>query len=144
MFLIPDGTVFVQIVNFIVFLVILNVVFTGPVGRAIAKRRAYINSLSSDVEQAEGDLQALRTQAEAKRAAARREADEVIAKARAAAQAEAAEVQAGFAGQAATIAHEAQRNVAAEVAAARAKEDDIVNALSRTLLERALEPGSAA
>lgn len=144
MFLVPDGTFFVQIVNFIVFLVLLNIVFLGPVGRVIAKRRAYINGLSADIEQAQGDVKALRAQAEAKRVAARREADEVMAKARASAQNEGAEVLASFAGRATEISHEAQRAVAAEVAAAREKEEEIVGTLSRTLLERALGPGTAA
>jgi F-type H+-transporting ATPase subunit b len=143
-FLQVGGTAIVQVVNFIVFLILLNIVFTGPVGRAIAKRRAYINGLSSDIERAQADVKALRAQAEAKRAAARREADEVIAKARATAQNESADVQAGFAARATTIVHEADRTVAAEVASARAKEEEIVAALSRTLLERALGPGAAA
>ena len=96
MFLSVDATLIVQVVNFIVFLLVLNVVFTRPVGAAIAKRRAYINGLSADTEQAEADLKALHAQAEGKRAAA------------------------------------------------RTKEADIVAALSRTLLERALDPGAAA
>lgn len=144
MFLQVGGTAIVQVVNFIVFLILLNVVFTGPVGRAIAKRRAYINGLSSDIEHAQADVKALRAQAEAKRAAARREADEVIAKARATAQNESVDVQAGFAARATTIMHEADRMVAAEVASARASEEEIVASLSRTLLERALGPGAAA
>ena len=59
MFLSVDATLIVQVVNFIVFLLVLNVVFTRPVGAAIAKRRAYINGLSADTEQAEADLKAL-------------------------------------------------------------------------------------
>jgi F-type H+-transporting ATPase subunit b len=143
-FLQPDGTTFVQIVNFIVFVVLLNIVFTGPVGAAIAKRRAYINGLSSDIESGETDVKALRAQAEAKRVAARREADDVIAKARAAAQNEATDVQTGYASRAADIAQAAHRTVAGEVASARSKESEIVDGLARTLVERTLGEGSAA
>ncbi len=50
MFLSLDGTLFVQLVNFAIFFALLNVVFLRPVGRAIAKRREYINSLVSDYE----------------------------------------------------------------------------------------------
>lgn len=146
MFLSVDwhGTFLVQVVNFIVFLVLLNIVFMRPVGAAIAKRRAYINGLASDIEQAEADVKALHGQAEAKRAAARREADDVLAKTRASAQNEAASVQASYAERATGIALEAQQAVAGEIAAARSKEDEIVATLSRTLLERALGPGAAA
>ena len=134
----------VQVVNFIVFLVLLNIVFMRPVGAAIAKRRAYINGLATDIEQAEADVKALRGQAEAKRAAARREADDVLAKARAAAQNDALDVQTGYTARASAIAHEAQQAVAGEIASARAREDEIVATLSRTLLERALGPETAA
>jgi len=143
-FLSVDATLIVQVVNFIVFLLVLNVVFTRPVGAAIAKRRAYINSLSADTEQAEADLKALHAQADGKRAAARREAADLLVKARGAAHDEAAALAAGAASRASAIVAAAQQTVAAELAEARTKEDDIVAALSRTLLERALDPGAAA
>jgi F-type H+-transporting ATPase subunit b len=136
-FLSLDGTALVQIVDFIVFLIALNIVFMRPVGAAIAKRRAYLNSLASDIESAAADEKALHAQAEAKRAAARRDADEAIAKARAAAQAEAAEITAAASVKAAGIVDDAQRAVAAEVATARTKESEIVASLAQTLLDRA-------
>ncbi len=46
-----DATVFVQIVDFIVFLAIMNVIFFRPVGAAIARRRAYIDGLKHDIEE---------------------------------------------------------------------------------------------
>jgi len=143
-FLSVGGTFVVQVVNFIVFMLVLNIVFMRPVGAAIAKRRAYVNGLAADIESAEADVRALRGQADAKRAAARREGDDVIAKARAAAQNEAAETSTVSLARAATITGEAHAAVAAEVATARSKEDEIVASLSRTLLERALGPDVAA
>src|ERR1700721_720946 len=78
-----DGTLVVQLVNFIIFLVILNVIFLKPVGSAIAARRAYIDKVGADIAQFEYDLKALRVQADERRAAARRKADATAAGARA-------------------------------------------------------------
>src|SRR5471032_2369118 len=78
-----DGTLLVQLVNFLVFLLILNAIYFRHVGAAIAKRRAYINGLAHDIESLQGDVKALNDQADGKRAAARRAADEAIAAARA-------------------------------------------------------------
>ncbi|GAC1427195.1 MAG: hypothetical protein NVSMB64_33210 [Candidatus Velthaea sp.] len=121
----------------------LNAVFLRPVGAAIAKRRAYINGLATDIEAAESDVKALRGQAEAKRAAARREAEELHAKARAAAQNEAGQVTAGYTQRAAALVADAQREVATEVATARLREDELVKGLAQTLLDRALGPVAA-
>ena len=135
-----DGTLVVQLVNFVVFLVILNAIFLKPVGGAIAKRRAYINGVAADIEQFEGDIKALRAQAEEQRALARREAESTIAEARATAQGEAASIVADHQVQASALVAEAQATVALEAAAARAEEEAIVATLARTMLERAVGP----
>ncbi len=137
-----DGTLIVQLVNFLIFLVVLNAIFLKPVGTAIAKRRAYIDGVTSDIRQFERDINALRAQAEEKRAAARREADAALAAARAAAQNEAAELTATYVQQAGDIVAAAHAQVATEIAAARRDSDRIVNALADDLLARAL--GTAA
>ena len=141
MFLVPDGTFFVQIVNFVVFLILLNVVFLRPVGRVIAQRRAYITGLTNDIENAQRDVAELRGQADAKRAVARRKGEELIAQTRAAGQTEAMAIQSGFSDRATEIMNEAHRAVEGEIAVARSKENEIVGALSRVLLERAIGPG---
>jgi F-type H+-transporting ATPase subunit b len=139
-----DGTLVVQLVNFLVFLVVLNAIFLKPVGAAIAKRRAYIDGVSADIEQFESDLKSLRVQADERRAAARREADTALAQARAQAQTEAASITADKAAQAARIVAEAHATVAGEVAQARQNEGAIVEGLAETLLARAIGPGVAA
>lgn len=144
MFLSIDATLIVQVVNFVLFIVFLNVVFLKPVGAAIAKRRAYIDGLASDIEAAEAEVRAARGAAEERRAAARREAEAAIAKARVAAQNEAAEVVASHQQRATQIIEEAQRAVDVELAAARANEEHVVDALAQSLLERAIGPGAAA
>ncbi len=139
-----DGTLVVQLVNFLVFLVVLNAIFLKPVGAAIAKRRAYIDGLTRDIDQFSADVQSLRAQADERRAAARRDADAALAQERAQGQTEAAAVGADHAAQAAQLVAEAHATVAREVAAARSSEAQIVEALAETLLTRAVGPGIAA
>jgi F-type H+-transporting ATPase subunit b len=135
-----DGTLVVQLVNFVVFVLILNAIFLKPVGAAIAKRRAYINGVAADIEQFESDIRSLRGQAEEQRAAARREAEAVIAEARGAAQNEGNAIVADHQLQASAMVAEAQATVALELKAARGEEDAIVASLARTMLERAVGP----
>jgi F-type H+-transporting ATPase subunit b len=135
-----DGTLVVQLVNFVVFVLILNAIFLKPVGGAIAKRRAYINGVATDIEQFEGDIKALRAQAEEQRAIARRDAEATIAEARGNGQREAEAIVADHQIQASGLVAEAQATVALEAATARAQEEQIVASLARTMLERAVGP----
>jgi F-type H+-transporting ATPase subunit b len=144
LFLSIDATLLVQVVNFVIFIVLLNIVFLRPVGAVIAKRRAYIDGLARDIEAAEAEVRSARGAAEERRAAARREAEAAIAKARVAAQNEAAKIVASHQQRAAQIVEEAQRAVAAEIAAARAGEDQAVDSIANMMLERAIGPGAAA
>jgi F-type H+-transporting ATPase subunit b len=139
-----DGTLVVQLINFLVFLVVLNAIFLKPVGAAIAKRRAYIDGISHDIEQYEADVKLLRAQAEDRRAAARREADAVMAQARSHGQTAAASIAADFTSRAAQLTAEAQAAVAREIEQARTNERQIVDSLADTLLDRALGPAVAA
>nr|MDQ6929866.1 ATP synthase F0 subunit B [Candidatus Eremiobacteraeota bacterium] len=82
-FLSVDGTFWIQLINFAIFFAILNAVFLKPVGRALAKRRAYIDSLREGYDAANGELARLQSEMEGKRAAARREAEATLSKARA-------------------------------------------------------------
>lgn len=133
-----DGTLIVQLVNFIVFLAILNAIFFKPVGAAIARRRAFIDGLRHDIEQLHGEAKALRGQAEERRAAARREADELIARARVGAGKESDVIVSRAQEQASEIVAKAHADVARELASARAEEPRIVNALADDMLARAL------
>lgn len=133
-----DGTLVVQLVNFLIFLVVLNAIFLKPVGAAIAKRRAYINAVAADIEQFDADVRSLRKQADERRAAARREADAVMAQARAEAQNQAAQISADYQAQATRIIEAAHADVAREMEGARANEDRIVESLADDLLTRAI------
>jgi F-type H+-transporting ATPase subunit b len=133
-----DGTLVVQLINFVVFLAILNVIFMKPVGAAIARRRAYIDGLKHDFEQLQHDADELRGQAETRRLAARREADEALAKARVAAAQEADAIVAAAQGRAVAITAQAHAEVAKEVSAARAEEPRVVDVLAGEMVNRAL------
>jgi F-type H+-transporting ATPase subunit b len=139
-----DGTLVVQLVNFIIFLVILNGIFLRPVGTAIASRRAYIDKVGADIAQFEYDLKSLRAQADEKRAAARRRADATVAEARAQAQAEAASIIADHQAQAGAIIAEAQATAGLEIAQARTGGAAVVESLAREMLERAVGPQAVA
>jgi F-type H+-transporting ATPase subunit b len=139
-----DGTLVVQLINFLVFLVVLNAIFLKPVGVAIAKRRAYIDGVSRDIEQFELDVRTLRAQAEERRSGARREAENVLAQARAQAQNEAASVGAEYNARATQLSEEAHATVEREVAQAREHEQQIVQSLADSLLSQAIGPGVAA
>jgi F0F1-type ATP synthase membrane subunit b/b' len=137
MFLKVDGTFWFQLVNFAIFFALLNVVFLRPVGEAIKKRRAYIESVDSDYMKYSSSVRDSRAEADQTRAAARREADETIAKARIAAENEATAIVGERTTEAQAIADLARATVATEVQAARAREGELAQALAKTLLERA-------
>src|SRR5579862_216874 len=138
MFLSLDGTAIVQLINFAIFFALLNLVFLRPVGRAIVKRREYINGLVSDYDRYQQEARNLREEAEAVRTAARREAEHRVATARAQASNEAAEASAKYAQQAQQIVEEADRTAQAELDSARAGERDAVRRLANVMLDRVI------
>ena len=144
MFLQIDGTLIVQVVNFVLFIVLLDIVFLKPVGAAIAKRRAYIDGLKRDVEAAETEIKTAHGTAEGLRAAARREAEAEITKARATAQTEALDLLNGYQSRASSIIEQAHEEVQREVAAVRASEPQVVESIAQSMLDRAIGPGAVA
>ena len=138
MFLLPDGTFWIQLINFAIFFAILNVVFLRPVGDAIKKRREHIEGVQSDYERYAAQAVSSRSEADAKRAAARRDAEDAVAKAKAAAETEGAAHTAVAAEKAQIVVDAARTTVASEMAHARGRENELSQALARTLLERAI------
>ena len=136
------GTALVQLVNFAIFFALLNVLFLRPVGRAIRKRREYIDGVVSDYATYQAEAKALRERAAGIRLQARREAEQHLAKARADASNEAAEVAAKFASQTQAIVEEAQRNADGELNRARAGEDRLVKQLADLMVERSVGAGA--
>jgi F-type H+-transporting ATPase subunit b len=137
-FLSIDGTLVVQLINFAIFFVVLNVVFLRPVAAAIRRRREYINSLVSDYDRYQADARKLRAQAESIRADARREAEGRVATARARASNEASEISSQYAQRVAEIVERAQQTAEAELEAARGGETQAVRAVADYMLERVI------
>ena len=138
-----NGTLLVQLVNFVVFLAILNAIFMKPVGAAIARRRAYIDGLARDIESLQSDAKALRGQADEKRAVARRAADEVVVAARSRAGTEAEAIAGDAATRVQKLVSDAHAQVAQEVAAAEHAEPALVAGLAQTMVERAFASEAA-
>ncbi len=142
MFLQPDGTFFVQLINFAIFFALLNVVFLRPVSRAIRKRRDYINSVTSDYDRYQSEAKMLRAQAEEVRLTARRQAEATITKARADASNTAAELAANDAARVQSEIERAQTTAQSELQAARANEGAIVQQLADLMVQRTVSEAS--
>lgn len=138
MFLKLDGTFIVQLVNFAIFFALLNVVFIQPVGKAIVKRRQYINSVTSDYDRYQEQAAALRSQAQSVRAAARHQADAALSKSRADSSNEAAALSAQYNERVAQTIEQADRTVAAELERARSAQPQLVHELAGLMVERTL------
>ena len=138
MFLLPDGTFWIQLINFAIFFAILNVVFLRPVGAAIKKRRDHIDGVQNDYERYAAQVASSRSEADSKRAVARRDAEDVVAKAKAAAETDGAAHTAVAAEKAQSVVDAARKTVSTEMTVARGREDELSQALARTLLERAI------
>lgn len=144
MFLSLDGTFWVQLVSFGIFLALLDALFLKPVGAAIVKRRAYIDGVKGDLERFEREASGLRSTASEERGAARRAADERILKARADADAKAAAIAADASARAQSVTTASQAVAATELATARVGIDDRSRELAGTLLTRVLGTPPAA
>lgn len=142
-FLSLDGTFWLQLINFAIFFAILNVVFLKPVGRAVAKRRAYIDSLVEGADAAQTQLRDLQAQIEGKRAAARREAEAAISKSRAEASNEAARITTEYNAKVQEIVAEAERTVDGEMKQAGSSLDTRASELAEMMLDRTLAGGKA-
>jgi F0F1-type ATP synthase membrane subunit b/b' len=132
------GTFVIQLVNFAIFFAILNVVFLRPVGAALKKRREYIDGVQSDYERYVHQVGVLRGDADGRRAAARRAAEETIAKTRAAAERDAQAIVDAQTQHAHATVEQARATVALEVNAAKAREPELSQQLAKSLLDRAL------
>jgi F-type H+-transporting ATPase subunit b len=133
-----DGTFLVQILNFILFGVLLNYLFIAPTRRAIEARQQHIATLYKEGDAFAAQAKDLQAQADAILDTARRQVDEAMraAAARASDEAHAIERKASE-GAAASVAV-AHATVASERAQALAKQGPFVEELARGMAERAL------
>lgn len=143
MFLLPDGTFWVQLINFAVFYAILNVVFLRPVQRAIAKRREFIESLTEDYDRAQAQAAELRAQVARIHSDARVKADAILASGRNEAGNRAAEIATDAANRARQVVEAAHAQVTSEIEAARAQEQSGVAALVGEIVRKVLPEARA-
>ena len=136
MFLTLDGTFWIQLLNFVIFFGLLNLVFLRPVSAAIKKRRDYINSVTSDYDEYKVEAQKLKAAEDAVLSSARREAELTLSKARGQISNETARLSAQYAAAATHKIEEAHAMVAAELEAARSNEEKTVRELADLMLER--------
>jgi F0F1-type ATP synthase membrane subunit b/b' len=134
--------VVVQLINFAIFFVVLNVIFLRPVSAAIRRRREYINSLVMDYDQYQSQARSLREEADGVRASARLNAEHRVAAARAAASNEAAELATRYLQQAQGAVGEAQQTAQRELDEARAGESDAVRRVADFMLDRVIPEAS--
>lgn len=144
MLLTLDGTFLVQILNFVVFWILLNWLFIAPTRRAIEERMRFVSKLHSDADAARARAAAQHAEAAALLDEARRRTDEAIRDGAARAATASKEIERRALEEAAATIALAQAEVASERAAAVAKQSIFVGELARSMAQRALDGGSAA
>jgi F-type H+-transporting ATPase subunit b len=134
-----DGTFLVQILNFIVFWILLNWLFIAPTRRAIEERRHYVTNLYREGDELTAEAAAVQADADRILSEARKRTDETMraAAARASGDTHAIERQAGEEATA-TVAL-AHATVASERAAALERQQQFVSELARSMVERATQ-----
>jgi F-type H+-transporting ATPase subunit b len=138
MLLTIDGTFLVQILNLIVFWILLNYVFIAPTRRAIEARQRHVENLRRQADESVAAARALGAEAEAVLSEARRTVDAAMRAAAAQASDEAHAIERRAADEATAAIALAHATVAGERAQAVAKQGPFIADLARTMAERAL------
>jgi F-type H+-transporting ATPase subunit b len=133
-----DGTFVVQIINFVLFWVLLNYLYIIPTRRAMEARRDYIAGLAADAERFEDEAGALIAQANAKLDQARRTADGIMRAAAADAASQVGAIETKTAERVNEIVMQARSTVEAERTKALAESTAFVRELAAQMAERAI------
>lgn len=133
-----DGTLLVQILNFVAFWVLLNFFFIAPTRKAIEERQRLVATQHREGDELRAQAAALRAQAAAILDEARRRTDEIMREAAARAAAETSAIEKRAAEEAAATVALAHASVASERAQASAKQAAFVSELARSMSQRAL------
>jgi len=144
MLLTLDGTFLVQMVNFVIFWVLLNWLFIAPTRRAIEERQRFVARLHADADAARAQARALESEAAGLLDEARRRTDELMREGAAKATATAKEIERLATEEAAATVALAQAKVATERADAADKQGVFVTELARSMAQRALGAESVA
>jgi F-type H+-transporting ATPase subunit b len=138
MLLALDGTFFVQILNFIVFWVLLNYIFIAPTRRAIEARQQHIAKQYKEGDAFAAHAREVQAQADAILNEARRHVDEAMRAAASQASDEAHEIERSASEEAAARVSLAHATVAGEREQAVAKQGPFVAELAQSMADRAL------
>ena len=144
MLLTIDGTFLVQILNFVVFWVLLNYVFIAPTRRAIEERLRLIAATQRESRELRERAAALQAEADALIDAARRRTEEIMREAATRAAAESHDIERKASDEAAASVALAHAAVASERAHATEKQGLLVQELARAMVNRAVEMEGAA
>jgi F-type H+-transporting ATPase subunit b len=132
-----DGTFLVQILNFILFWVLLNYFFVAPTRRAIEERQKFVANLYREGDELQAKAAALQAQANVILNEARRTTEEAMRTAGAQAADESHLIERKAAEEAAASIAFAHATVAAERQQAVEKQQAFVTDLARTMVGRA-------
>lgn len=132
-----DGTFLIQILNFVVFWVLLNWLFIAPTRRAIEERQRIIARQYAEADAFRREANAIQAEADAALGAARRRTDEALRDAAARAAAQAHEIERGASAEAAATVQLAHATVASERADALKRQQPLVSELAAAMVQRA-------
>ena len=138
-----DGTLLVQILNFVVFWALLNVVFIGPTRKAIEARQRYVADLYRDADTLATAAKELQSQADGILSDARHATDAMMRDAATRASDETHTIERNAVEEAAASVAVAQATVASERAQAVSKQAPFVEELARTMASRAIGEDAA-
>jgi F-type H+-transporting ATPase subunit b len=141
-FLLPDGTFWIQLINFAIFFAVLNVVFLRPVGEGVRKRREYLDGLVARRDVLQKDALALRAEAEATRQSARRDAETLLSRSRAEVSNETAAIATDYNAQSSKQTADAQAAAAAEYDNARIAAERHAEELAQLVVDRTFAEAS--
>lgn len=134
-----DGTFLIQIANFILFWVLLNVLFIAPTRRAIEERRRFVANLYREGDELKAEAAALQADADRILAEARKRTDETMRTAAAKASDETHAIERRASEEATATVALAQATVASERAAALERQQHFVGELARSMVDRAIQ-----
>lgn len=139
-----DGTFLIQMINFVVFWMLLNWLFIAPTRRAIDARQQYITTRFSEAEELDGVADTLRAQTENVLGEARRQTAAVLRETATEVERVVRGIENAAMEEANALVQLAHATVAAEQARAVEAQGPFVEELARTMVERATTLGSAA
>jgi len=139
-----DGTLLVQILNFVVFWMLLRVLFILPTRRAIEERLRIIASQRSDAEALRARASALRGEADSILDEARRRTGAIMREASERASSEAHAIERRASEEATASVQLAHTTVASERAKAVSNQGQFVKELAHAMAQRAIGNGEVA